>query len=85
MTPANSDHSETDYKDETFSTVCGDVQTNELHVAHSGNSKVDVNVEVHVDVTPIAFAMLYSLLADQILTEEGFNLALQRLEKFTKK
>ncbi|MEH6944698.1 hypothetical protein V7014_23235, partial [Bacillus sp. JJ722] len=74
-----------DYKDESFSTVSGDVQSNELHVSHSGNSEVDVNVVVHVDLTPLAFAMLYSLLANRLLTEEGFILALERLERYIKK
>ncbi|MGM9923484.1 MAG: hypothetical protein ACI35R_04470, partial [Bacillus sp. (in: firmicutes)] len=71
MKPTNSDPSDIDYKDESFSTVSGDVQSNELHVSHSGNAEVDVKVDVHVDVTPIAFAMLYSLLANNSLTDEG--------------
>jgi hypothetical protein len=32
-------------------------------IGQSGNSDVDVHVDVHVDTTPIAFAILTSLLA----------------------
>lgn len=85
MKPTNTTPSDMDYKDESFTTVAGDVQSNELHVSRSGNSEVDVNVEVRIDLTPIAFAMLYSLLANQLLTDEGFDFALERLERYTKK
>ncbi|MDE3838686.1 hypothetical protein C0966_04695 [Bacillus methanolicus] len=59
-----------------------EIQSNQSQVAHSGNSDVNVHVNIQVDVTPIAFAVLYSLLATKQLSNEEFELALKKLEKF---
>lgn len=60
----------------------GDIQSNQLKVSHSGNSDVDVHVDVHVDVSPIAFAMLYSLVANKQLSMVEFEEALEKLEQY---
>jgi predicted negative regulator of RcsB-dependent stress response len=52
-------------------------------IGQSGNSDVDVQVDVFVDTTPIAFAILTSLLATKQLTVEEFNEAVRRLENLT--
>ncbi|MDR7076796.1 hypothetical protein J2Y03_001819 [Neobacillus niacini] len=52
-------------------------------IGQSGNSDVDVKVDVFVDTTPIAFAILTSLLATNQLTVEQYNEAIRRLENFT--
>ncbi|MEH7246028.1 hypothetical protein V7114_04445 [Neobacillus niacini] len=52
-------------------------------IGQSGNSDVDVQVEVFVDTTPIAFAILTSLLATKQLSVEEFNEAVRRLEDLT--
>ncbi|MEH7114850.1 hypothetical protein V7124_21190 [Neobacillus niacini] len=52
-------------------------------IGQSGNSDVDVQVEVFVDTTPIAFAILTSLLATKQLSVEEFNEAVRRLENLT--
>ena len=53
-------------------------------IGQSGNSDVDVQVDVFVDTTPIAFAILTSLLATKQMSEEEFDEALRRLQKLTK-
>lgn len=50
----------------------------------SGNSDVDVNLEIHIDNTPIAFAMLCSLYASKQLTLREFNTLVQKLEELRK-
>jgi hypothetical protein len=52
-------------------------------IGQSGNSDVDVNVDVLVDTTPIAFAILTSLLATNQMTNIEFNEAVRRLENLT--
>lgn len=52
-------------------------------VSDSGNSNVDVQIKIDIDVKPIAFAMLYSLLASKQLTDLQFEEALKRLEDFS--
>lgn len=52
-------------------------------IGQSGNSDVDVKVDVFVDTTPIAFAILTSLLATNQMTVEEFNEAIRRLENLT--
>ncbi|WP_084786815.1 hypothetical protein [Bacillus tuaregi] len=61
-----------------------DIQ-NESHIVQSGNSDVHVDINIEVDVTPIALALLYSLLADKKLTTAEFELAFQRIEGYHKK
>lgn len=53
-------------------------------IGQSGNSDVDVNVDVFVDTTAIAFAILTSLLATKQMTNEEFNIALRQLENLTR-
>ena len=53
-------------------------------IVKSGNSDVDVQVEVFVDTTPIAFAILTSLFATKQMTVEEFDEAVRRLENLTK-
>jgi len=52
-------------------------------VTHSGNSNVDVYTNVQIDVMPLAFAILYSLLSMKILSNEEFELAIRRLEEYS--
>jgi hypothetical protein len=58
---------------------------NEANIGHSGNSDVDVYVNVHVDTRPIAYAMLCSLLATKQITKEEFHDALQHWEQLVEK
>ncbi|MCA1063966.1 hypothetical protein QTG56_01925 [Rossellomorea sp. AcN35-11] len=50
-------------------------------ITGSGNSDVDVHITIDVDVKPVAFAMLYSLLASKQLTAEQFEEAWKRLQE----
>lgn len=50
-------------------------------INNSGNSEVDVHITIDIDVKPVAFAMLYSLLASKQLTEHQFEDALKRLQE----
>ncbi|WHZ01005.1 hypothetical protein QNH48_18430 [Neobacillus sp. YX16] len=71
---------------ESLSLEKDDVRINSENIntiGQSGNSDVDVQVEVFVDTTPIAFAILTSLLATKQLTVEEFNEAVRRLENLT--
>ncbi len=54
------------------------LQANAATLSHSGNS--DVDITIHVDTKPIAFAMLYSLLATKQLSNEEFEKAVRRLD-----
>ncbi|GMB10093.1 hypothetical protein [Thermolongibacillus altinsuensis] len=60
-----------------------DKQSNQSQIGHSGNSDVDVNVDIQVDTMPIAFAILCSLLATKQMTNEEFDLAVAKLETLT--
>lgn len=51
---------------------------NRSHVAHSGNSDVDVIVEVNT--MPIAYAMLCSLRATNQLSQHEFEDAIKKLK-----
>ncbi|GGN57436.1 hypothetical protein [Oceanobacillus indicireducens] len=61
-----------DYRSDTRSTI-----------DYSGNS--DVDIEVNVDTTPIAYAMLCTLLATKQISDFEFKKAVRRLEDLTKK
>lgn len=63
----------------------GNLHSNELHVDRSGNSDVDVNINIQVDTTPIAYAMLYSLLAQRQLSKSEFMDALKLMEEYVNK
>ncbi|WP_338749218.1 hypothetical protein [Bacillus sp. FJAT-52991] len=54
-------------------------------VGHSGNSDVDIHIDVEVDTKPVAYAMLCSLLATKQLTTEEFEEALERLQNLIDK
>lgn len=56
---------------------------NKNSIDHSGNSDVDVKVDVHVDTTAIGFALLCSLLATKQMNNEEFEEAVRRLENLT--
>ena len=56
-----------------------DKNSNQSSINHSGNSDVDVIVQI--DTKPIAFAMLCSLLATKQLSNEDFELAVRKLEE----
>lgn len=60
-----------------------DANENLAKIGHSGNSDVDVHVNVQVDTRPIAYAMLCSLLATQQITHNEFKKALDKLEELT--
>ncbi|PAD67071.1 hypothetical protein CHH83_20775 [Bacillus sp. 7586-K] len=57
--------------------------SNESSVNYSGNSDVDVTIEI--DTRPIAYAMLCSLLATKQISTEDFELAVSKLDTLTKK
>lgn len=52
-------------------------------IGQSGNSDVDVQVDVHVDTTPIAFALLCSMLANKQMNRMEFEQAVRRLERLS--
>ncbi len=58
-----------DFKTDTRSTI-----------GNSGNS--DVDVTVNIDTTPIAYAMLCTLLATSQISSTEFNAAVRKLEDF---
>lgn len=60
-----------DFRNDTRSTI-----------DYSGNS--DVDIEVNVDTTPIAYAMLCTLLATKQISDFEFKKAVRRLEDLTK-
>ncbi|MED3837715.1 Uncharacterised protein [Niallia circulans] len=53
-------------------------------IKSSGNSDVDLAVEVNIDTTAIGFAILCSLLATGQMTDIEFQKAVKTLEKLTK-
>ncbi|ASN04918.1 hypothetical protein [Virgibacillus necropolis] len=58
------------------------IKSNESSIKYSGNS--DVDVSVLVDTTPMAYAMLCSLLATKQLSNQEFETAVRKLEELTK-
>jgi DNA gyrase/topoisomerase IV subunit A len=63
--------------------IINDVDLNKSTIGQSGNSDVDVNVNVIVDTTSIAFAYLCSMLATKKMTNNEFETAVQKLEELT--
>ena len=53
-------------------------------IGNSGNSNIDMNLEVKIDTTAIGFAILCSLLATGQMTDREFQKAVAKLEKLTK-
>ncbi len=58
--------------------------TNKSQIGHSGNSDVDVEVNVIVDTTALAYAYLCSMLATNKMTNDEFDIALKKLKELTK-
>lgn len=56
---------------------------NTTEVTNSGNS--DVDIKIHIDLSSIAFAILYSLYASKQLTSEELEAAISRLENYKSK
>lgn len=52
-------------------------------IGHSGNSDVDLKVDINVDTTSIGFAILCSLLATGQMNKEEFQVAVKKLEELT--
>lgn len=63
--------------------LSSEMETNKSIVQESGNSDVDVTVKV--DTTPIAFAMLCTLLATKQISNEEFESSVRKLEELTKR
>ncbi|WP_051239577.1 hypothetical protein [Pontibacillus halophilus] len=55
--------------------------TSQSKIHSSGNSQVDLHISIDIDVKPIAFAMLYSLLAMKEVTAEEFEEAIKRMQE----
>lgn len=51
---------------------------NSSEIANSGNS--DIDIKINIDLSSIAFAVLYSLFATDQLSKEDLEIALNRLE-----
>lgn len=60
-----------------------EIDFNKSKIDQSGNSDVDVSVNVTVDTSSIAYAYLCSLLATNKMTNEEFEAALNKLEELT--
>lgn len=56
---------------------------NQASIHHSGNSDVDVHVNIEIDTKSIAYALLCSSLAKKELTNEQFEFALNKLAELT--
>lgn len=62
-----------------------DLDTNNAKIGHSGNSDVDVYVNIEIDTKPIAYAMLSSLFASKQITRSEYEEAIRNLKELTKK
>ncbi|RFU65327.1 hypothetical protein [Peribacillus glennii] len=60
-----------------------DSNENNARIGHSGNSDVDIQLNVQVDTRPIAYAILCSLLATKQMTNEEFSAAVQKMDELT--
>lgn len=85
MIKRDKNHLSEDIEDSSSIDGIVDINSNQskAKVTHSGNSDVDVYTNIQIDVMPIAFAILYSLLAMKKLSNEEFELAIRRLEEFS--
>lgn len=68
-------------KDSFNKVVAIDKHSNESSISHSGNSNVDVII--NIDTKPIAYAMLCSLLATKQISMKDFELAVNKLDELT--
>lgn len=59
-----------------------ETRSNQSSVSQSGNSDVKIHINIQIDVKPIAFAYLYSLLAGQQISNEDFEQAIKRLKEY---
>jgi hypothetical protein len=81
-------HEELDLKANSNSNENSRIKNNsesENFIGQSGNSDVDLKVDVNIDTTAIGFAMLCSLFATGQMTNEQFHIAVRKLEELTKK
>lgn len=62
-----------------------DLDNNHASIGHSGNSDVDVHVNIDVDTRPIAYAVLCSLYATKQMSQVEFELAVKKMEELTDK
>ncbi|WP_052342547.1 hypothetical protein [Bacillus sp. EB01] len=62
-----------------------DKNENHANVGHSGNSKVDVNVNVQIDTKALAYALLCSSLARKEISNDDFDHAISKLEELLNK
>ena len=81
--------SENDNDNDTRSNIDNHIRNKNVNeninsIGHSGNSDIDMNVEVNVDTTAIGFAILCSLLATGQMTDRQFNDAVSKLEELTR-
>ncbi|MGI8387771.1 hypothetical protein [Robertmurraya sp. P23] len=60
-----------------------DIDSNQASIGYSGNSDVDVHVNIDVDTRPIAYAVLCSLLATKQLSQSEFETAVKKMEELT--
>ncbi|SES62240.1 hypothetical protein SAMN05216389_10197 [Oceanobacillus limi] len=67
--------------EEKTNLLTADTIENTSLIRQSGNS--DVDVQVKVDTTPIAFAMLCSLLASKQLSQSEFDSAVRKLKRLS--
>lgn len=54
-------------------------------IGQSGNSDVDLKIDVHVDTIAIGYAILCSLLATKQMDNDEFKMAVRKLEELTRK
>ncbi|WP_056683360.1 hypothetical protein [Cytobacillus solani] len=54
-------------------------------IGNSGNSDIDMNLEVYIDNSAIGFAILCSLLATGQMNESEFQKSVKKLEELTNK
>src|ERR1700730_7731539 len=60
-----------------------DTDANHAKIGNSGNSNVDVHVNIEIDTKAIAYAMLCSLLATNAISNQEFNSAIAKWEELT--
>lgn len=72
----------TDEQEQNINTISN---ANSATIGQSGNSDVDVKIDVHVDTTAIGYAILCSLLATKQMDNDEFKMAVRKLEELTRK
>ncbi|OCA82429.1 hypothetical protein A8F94_21235 [Bacillus sp. FJAT-27225] len=74
-----------DEDSQRLESVSKDTNENNAAIGHSGNSKVDVKVNVQIDTKAIAYALLCSSLAKNEMTNDEFSFAVRKLEELLNK